>query len=78
MSVVFLYSGKIKSTIFDKNNNRLTIRKRNICCHRRSITHYKLDDVIDARAVWRGMKADAVNTVHYSIMLEFDNSNKDT
>jgi hypothetical protein len=78
MAAVFLYTGKIKSTVFDKKNNQLMIRKRNICCHRRSITLYKLADIVDARAVWRGMKVDAVNTVHYSILLEFDNSNKDT
>ena len=73
-----MVSGKIKSTVFDKKNNKLMIRKRNICCHRRSITLYKLDDIIDARVVWRGMKVDAIDTLHYSIMLEFDNSQKDT
>lgn len=78
MAGVFLISGKIKSTVFDKENNQLMIRKRNICCHRRSITIYKLKDIIDARVVWRGMKVDAIDTLHYSILLEFDNSQKET
>ena len=78
MAGVFLISGKIKSTIFDRKDNKLMVRKRNICCHRRSVTIYKLDDIVDARIVWRGMKADAIDTLHYSIMLEFDNSQKET
>ena len=78
MALVFLISGKIKSTVFDKSQNKLQIRKRNICCHRRSITVYKLSDIVDARVVWRGMKADAIDTLHYSILIEFDNSQKDT
>ena len=52
---VFLTSGRIKSTIFDKEKRRVTIRKRTICCQRKTITNYNLDDMISIRAVKRGI-----------------------
>jgi len=71
--LIFLYSGKIKSTIFDKQTRELIVKKRNISCHKRSYTKYKLDDISDVRAVRRGIEAGQVNNVHYAIMVEFDN-----
>lgn len=49
------------------------MKKRNISCHKRSYTKYKLDDISDVRAVRRGIEAGQVNNVHYAIMVEFDN-----
>ena len=43
MGVVFLYTGKIRTTVFDREAGTLTIKKRNTCCDRRSIATYKLD-----------------------------------
>lgn len=51
----FLWAGRTKSTIFDRATDSLVIRKRNIFCHRRVITKYKLSDLADVRAVWRGI-----------------------
>lgn len=58
----FLWAGRTKSTIFDKKTNSLIIRKRNIFCHRRTITKYNLDEMTDVRAVWRGINSGSVNT----------------
>ena len=51
---LFLYTGKIKHTIFDKNQGTLTIKKRNTFCNKRSIVTYHLSDISEIRAVYRG------------------------
>lgn len=68
----FLLTGKIKSTIFDKKEQTVIIRKRTISCHCRSITAYNLKTLRDVRAVWRGLKAGDIDNRHYAIVLEFD------
>lgn len=72
IGMVFLVSGKVKSTIFDKQAKKLTIRKRSITCHCRSITNYALEDLKGLRAVKRGIKQGQVETLHYAIILEFN------
>jgi hypothetical protein len=62
LGFLFLYKGKVKSTIFDKRSGTLTIKKRNTCCDRRSITTYKLDEIENVRAVYRGYKSGGVDT----------------
>lgn len=54
------------------NKGVIQIRKRNLSCHNRSITNYDLKQIQNARAVWRGLTADAVNNQRYSIILEFN------
>ena len=65
-------TGKIKSTIFDKKEQTVIIRKRTISCHCRTITAYDLKALRDVRAVWRGLKAGEIDNRHYAIVLEFD------
>ena len=56
VGMAFLVTGKVKSTIFDKKAKKLTIRKRSITCHCRSITNYNLENLKGLRAVKRGIK----------------------
>lgn len=56
MGLMFLYKGKIRHTIFDKNAGTLTIKKRNTFCDKRSIVTYNLKDISDVKAVYRGYK----------------------
>lgn len=74
MSFAFVYTGKIKSTIFDKKDKKLQIRKRNILCCRKSVTNYCLDEVVDVYAVWRGIRSGAVDNQKFSIILEFQHT----
>ena len=62
MSLVFIYKGKIKTTIFDKRCGTLTVKKRNVCCRKRQITTYNLKEIEDVRAVYRGYKSGGVDT----------------
>ena len=66
---IFLYSGKVRSTIFDKNQGTLTIKKRNIFCDKRQIITYKLKDITDVRAVYRGYKSGTIDTQEYMIIV---------
>jgi len=71
LGILFLYKGKVKSTIFDKTAGTLTIKKRNTCCDKRSITTYRLEDIDDIRAVHRGYKTGGVDTEKFSILVLF-------
>ena len=62
MGLVFVYKGKIKTTVFDKRTKTLTIKKRNICCRKRQIITYRLNEIDDVRAVYRGYKSGSVDT----------------
>ena len=62
LGLAFLYKGKIKTTVFDKRCGTLTIKKRNTCCDKRSITSYRLDEIENVRAVYRGYKAGGTDT----------------
>ena len=72
MGVLFLTTGKVKSVIFDLSEKEILIRKRTLTCHCKTITKYQMSDLCDVRAVWRGIHTSAINTLHYSIILEFD------
>jgi len=72
LGLLFVYKGKIKTTVFDRRCGTLTIKKRNIFCDRRSIMTYKLKDISRVRAVYRGYKSGGVDTQSYSIIIEFD------
>lgn len=72
LGIMFLTAGKIKSVIFDKNAKQVIIRKRTITCHCKTITKYNMKDMYDVRAVWRGLQSNSTNTLHYSIILDFD------
>ena len=45
VGLIFLFSGKIKTTEFDMNKGVIQIRKRNLSCHNRSITNYDLKQI---------------------------------
>ena len=62
LGALFIYKGKIKTTVFDKRCGTLTIKKRNICCLKRQITTYKLKEIEDVKAVYRGYKSGGVDT----------------
>ena len=62
LGLAFLYKGKIRHTIFDKKAGTMTIKKRNTCCDKRSIVTYKLKDISDVYAVYRGSKQGGVDT----------------
>ena len=68
----FLYKGKIRHTIFDKKAGTLTIKKRNTCCDKRSIVSYKLKDISDVKAVYRGYKQGTVDTQTYMCIVEME------
>ena len=72
MGFLFMYKGKMKTTVFDRESGTLTIKKRNIFCDKRSISTYKLADITNIRAVYRGYKQGGVDTQTYSIIIEFD------
>ena len=72
MGIMFLTTGKVKSVIFDRHEKEIIIRKRTITCHCKTITKYRLDDLCDVRAVWRGVHTGSINTLHYAIILDFD------
>ena len=81
LGFIFLYKGRIRSIIFDKNSGTLTIKKRNIFCDNRSITTYQLKDITDVRAVQRGYKINSIDTEMYYVIIEFENNvdlNQDT
>lgn len=62
LGLFFLWKGKIKHTIFDKRAGTMTIKKRNVFCNKRTITTYRLKDISDVKAVYRGYKAGSVDT----------------
>ena len=72
MGILFLTAGKVKSVIFDRDEKEIIIRKRTITCHCKTITKYRLSDLVDVKAVWRGVNSGSVNTLHYAIILDFD------
>lgn len=74
LGICFIYKGKMKHTIFDNRTRTLTIKKRNLCCDRRSMVTYKFEDITDVRAVHRGYKINGVDTTSYMIILEFENN----
>mmetsp|Transcript_36533 Transcript_36533/g.56094 ORF Transcript_36533/g.56094 Transcript_36533/m.56094 type:complete len:100 (+) Transcript_36533:202-501(+) len=71
VGLLIIYAGKVKSTVFCKQSNKIIIRKRNAFCCRKTVTVYPLDRVTDARAVWRGLKVENFDTQHYSVILDF-------
>ena len=73
-----MYAGKIRSTVFDKSKDEIIIRKRNITCHRRTVTKYKLSDLQDVRAVWRGIDQGQVNNEHFAVILDFNQENTES
>lgn len=74
MGLVFLYFGTIKTFVFDKSQGTLTVKKRNTFCDRRKIVTYRLRDISDVRAVYRGYKSGAVDTRAYYIIVEFSSN----
>lgn len=71
LGIIFLTTGKIKSTIFDIEKKEIIIRKRTISCHCRTVTKYDMVDLFDVRAVHRGINSRQYNNTHYSIILDF-------
>ena len=75
MGCLFCYKGKIRTVVFDHEKGTLTIKKANSCCDKRSVVQYQLEDIMDARAVFRDYKNGG--TVHmraYVIVLKFESS----
>ena len=76
--LLFLLTGKIKTIEFDKESKQLTIKKRTITCHCRTVTKYDYDEIMDVKAVWRGVRAGSVDTQRYAIVVDFvDNALKE-
>lgn len=69
---LFLYTGKIRSTIFDRREFTVTLKKRNTCCDRRSIVTYNLAMLSDIRAVNRTKKIGGQEHRSYYIVMEFE------
>lgn len=53
MGTLFLYYGKIKTTIFDKRRNMIVINSTTTFCDKKVKT-YRLSDMKSVRAAWRG------------------------
>ena len=76
MGLLFIWKGKVKTTVFCKIEGTLTVKKRNLFCDKRSITTYRLKNISDVRAVHRGFNSGGSNTERYFIVIEFE-SNRD-
>ena len=72
MGILFLYKGKIRTIVLDKQEGTFTVKKRNIFCDKRSIYTYRLRDITDVRAVHRGYKSGGIDTETYKIIVEFE------
>ena len=78
MGVLFLWKGKIKTTVFCRIEGTLTVKKRNLFCDKRTITTYKLKHISDVRAVHRGFNSGGSNTERFFIIIEFEAHRNDT
>ena len=73
---LFLYTGKIRSVIFDRREFTVTLKKRNTCCDRRSIVTYNLAMLSDIKAVNRTKKIGGQDHRTFYILMEFE-ANRD-
>ena len=51
---VFIYNGKVKSTVFDKRKDRIFIYKTSPLLERK-VTSYRISEIKSVRAVKRGI-----------------------
>jgi len=70
VGLLFLWKGKVRTTVFDRRCGTLTVKRRNLCCHKRSIVTYRLKDISDVRAVYRGHESGSVDTRTYMLIVE--------
>mmetsp|Transcript_26438 Transcript_26438/g.25587 ORF Transcript_26438/g.25587 Transcript_26438/m.25587 type:complete len:137 (+) Transcript_26438:132-542(+) len=68
---LFIYSGKLKTTIFDKRKNMLIITKTLVTLNR-TVKIYKLSEIKGVKAVERGYEKGQVNTRHFKIAIDFN------
>ena len=72
MGLLFIYSGKVRTMIFDKRSDAIIIYKTRVTCARK-MKVYRLSDLKRVRAAERGYERGQVNTLHYVIVLTFTN-----
>jgi len=72
LSFLFLYAGKVESTIFDKNKNRFTLAKTTVIC-KSEAKNYILGDITNVKGVKKGHSGVNVYTLHYKVIVEFKN-----
>jgi len=69
----FMIAGRVEQVIFDRHKRLFQIRKTNIVCYKTEIT-YRLADIKCVKAVKSGHDGINVNTLHYKIVIEFNNA----
>lgn len=74
--LLFLITGKIKTIQFDSEAKELTIRKKSLTCHCKTVTRYSYDDIMDVKAVWRGVRSGSIDTQRYAIVIDFVDHNQ--
>ena len=81
LGYLFIINGYVKNTIFDKRSGTIILSKHPIiyyltCCRNKKsskIKLYDMNDIVGVRAVLRGINKGNVNTLHYKIVIEFEN-----
>jgi hypothetical protein len=80
LGYLFIINGFVRTTIFDKRSGTIQLSKHPIqyylsCCkNKRSskIKVYPMEDIVNVRAVMRGLQKGNVNTLHYKIIIDFE------
>ena len=78
---LFVINGRVKTTIFDKRSGLLTEAKYPlsyyISCGKNlsnsKVKTYRLRDIKSVRAAQRGINRGSMNTLHYKVVIEFEN-----
>ncbi len=81
LGYLFVINGRVKTTVFDKRTRFLTVAKHPLSYYLSCKKHisssklreYSLDDIRSVRAAQRGINKGNVNTLHYKIIIEFEN-----
>lgn len=81
LGYLFIINGYVRTTIFDKRAGIIQISKHPIqyylsCCRNKEyskIKVYPMEDISNIRAAMRGIHKGNVNTIHYKIVIDFEN-----
>jgi hypothetical protein len=66
MGLVFLYSGRVETVVFDRQKQAVLIYRFNLVCAREA-RRFDLSDVKDVRAAKRGVERNQNSTIRYRI-----------
>jgi len=66
MGLIFLYTGRVETVVFDKQKQALLMYKFNLVCAREA-RRIDLSDIKDVRAAKRGLERKQNHTIRYRI-----------